>query len=57
MEDRYIYVLHKSCRPCNFICDICKNLIYRCTIGIDMYIKESTNSCICETCYEYISID
>lgn len=57
MEDRYIYVLQdpEDYRPCNFICDICKKLIHRCTIGADMYIKKFTNSCICEYCYEDIS--
>ena len=47
------YVLNENCRPCNFVCDGCMRLIYRCSAGIDMYINEFKKLCICEDCHYY----
>lgn len=52
IETNYKLLVQNECRPCNFICNDCNIIMYRCLNGTDVYFRKINNIEIyyCEEC-------
>lgn len=49
------YKFQTGCIPCSFVCSCCDNHYYRCSSGVGMYYRGSSNKydrILCEYCYQ-----
>lgn len=50
------FKIKTGCAPCNFVCDCCNIIYYRCSTGVPMYYRgneDEPSHIYCENCIRF----